>query len=234
MTLLGMYRTLLELYGHRCWWPAETIDEIVIGAILTQNVSWSNAAKAIAALKAENLLSMAAIYRSSAESIARLIVPTRYYNQKAQKLKNFAEFYQKHFNGSYDEMFKCCAASLRKQLLQVKGIGRETADSILLYAGSKPQFVSDAYTARLLGRLGLVQPNSTYEEIVHFAEEQTVSDAELYKDIHAQIVHFSAVICRSKPLCGDCPLKSGCRHYKEFDFSRLQAGDVYGLQQTDG
>lgn len=215
MTLHEIYQVLLSQYGHRGWWPAETIDEIVIGAILTQNVSWSNVEKAIASLRLNNLLSLSEIYSSSALTIASLIVPARYYNQKAQKLKNIAEFFHDKFSCSYEEMFFHETGDLRRMLLQVKGIGRETADSILLYAGAKLQFVSDAYTARLLGRLGFIPLKCSYDELVSLVTEQIPADVELYKDMHAQIVHFSAIVCTSKPQCGICPLKGFCRHFTE-------------------
>lgn len=211
MTLLEIYQTLYDLYGHRGWWPADTTDEIVIGAILTQNVSWSNVEKAIASLRLNNLLSLADIYSSTASSIAKQIIPTRYYNQKAQKLKNFAEFFHDTFSCSYEEMFCHETGDLRRMLLQVKGIGRETADSILLYAGDKLQFVSDVYTVRLLGRLGFIPLKCSYDELVSIATENIPADVELYKDMHAQIVHFSAEVCRAKPQCSDCPLQGFCR-----------------------
>lgn len=211
MTLHGIYQILHNMYGHRGWWPADTADEIVIGAILTQNVSWSNVEKALATLRTNNLLTMAAINRSTAEDIAELIVPTRFYNQKAQKLKNFAEFFHRNFHCSYEEMFNVNTADLRKLFLQVKGIGCETADSILLYAGSKLQFVSDAYTVRLLGRLGFITPKCSYEELVSLVTEQIPADLDLYKDMHAQIVHLCANICRAKPLCSVCPLYNVCK-----------------------
>jgi len=212
MTLLKMYQILYDLYGHRGWWPADTTDEIVIGAILTQNVSWSNVEKAIKALIAHKLLSLGAIYLTSPEDIAKLIVPTRYYNQKAQKLKNYAEFLHDVYNCSHVDMFQHEAAYLRKQLLQVKGIGRETADSILLYAGNKLQFVSDAYTSRMLGRLGLIPEKCSYDVLVSLAIKQIPADVELYKDLHAQIVHFSAVTCKAKPHCEACIFNGFCRY----------------------
>ena len=210
MTLHEIYQVLLSQYGHRGWWPAETIDEIVIGAILTQNVSWSNVEKAIKALRANKLLSLGAIYLTSQEDIAKLIVPTRYYNQKAQTLKNYAEFLHEVYHGSHKEMFQNEAAYLRKKLLQVKGIGRETADSILLYAGNKLQFVSDAYTARMLGRLGVIPDKCSYDVLVSLAIKQIPADVELYKDLHAQIVHYSAVTCKAKPHCEACILNGFC------------------------
>jgi len=220
-TLMKMYQTLRDLYGYRGWWPGETTAEIVIGAILTQNVNWKNVEKAIANLKANDLLSFEEIYRSSTANIAQLIIPTRYYNQKALKLKNFAEFLNNNYSFSFDRMFAQDATTLRKQLLQIKGIGRETADSILLYAGDKLQFVSDAYTARLLGRLGFIDQKLDYDELVAFITRQIPQDVDLYKDMHAQIVHFSATVCKAKPLCEECVFSANC-------FAFISSTDAHG------
>jgi endonuclease-3 related protein len=210
MTLLEIYQSLRDLYGHRGGWPGETTDEIIIGAILTQNVTWKNVEKALHKLKENELLSMLEIYHTPAERIAPLIIPTRYYNMKAQRLKNFASFFHDEYSFSYPKMFNVDTATLRKQLLQIKGIGRETADSILLYAGGKLQFVTDAYTARLLGRLGFFTGKLTYDEQVARIVEQIPADVDLYQDMHAQIVHFSATVCKAKPLCGECVLRRSC------------------------
>ncbi len=209
LTLMELYQALRKLYGYRGWWPGETTDEIIIGAILTQNVNWKNVEKAISNLKANDLLSFEQIQRCPVESIARLIIPTRYYNQKARRLKDFAEFMRAEYSFSFEQMFARETAFLRKQLLQIKGIGRETADSILLYAGDKLQFVSDAYTARLLDRLGFVSQKIDYDERVDFITQRIPQDVELYKDMHAQIVHFSATVCKAKPLCEGCVF-AGC------------------------
>lgn len=210
MTLMEVYQSLRELYGFRGWWPGETIDEIIIGAILAQNVTWNNVEKALDKLKEAGLLSMEKIYHTPAERIAPLIIPTRYYNMKAQKLKNFASFLHDEYAFSYARMFEVDTAALRKQLLQIKGIGRETADSILLYAGGKLQFVTDAYTARLLGRLGFFTEKLSYDEQVAQIVEQIPADVTLYQDMHAQIVHFSAKVCKARPLCEGCHLRQRC------------------------
>ena len=207
---MEVYQSLRDLYGHRGWWPGETTDEIIIGAILTQNVTWNNVEKAIHKLKENGLLSMVEIYHTPAERITPLIIPTRYYNMKAQKLKNFATFLHDEYDFSYRQMFSVDTATLRKQLLQVKGIGRETADSILLYAGAKLQFVTDAYTARFLGRLGFFSGKLSYDEQVAMIIEQIPADVDLYQDMHAQIVHFSATVCKAKPLCEGCVLRRSC------------------------
>ena len=210
MTLMQLYQSLRDLYGYRGWWPGETTAEIVIGAILTQNVNWKNVEKAINNLKKNDLLTFEEIHRSPVERITQLIIPTRYYNQKAMKLKNFADFLHDKYDLSFDQMFARDGATLRKQLLQIKGIGRETADSILLYAGDKLQFVSDAYTARLLGRLGFITEKLDYDELVAFITQQIPQDVDLYKDMHAQIVHFSALVCKAKPLCEGCVFGANC------------------------
>jgi len=162
--LLSIYELLKKQFGHRNWWPAETKDEIIIGAVLTQNVSWTIVAKAIENLKGSNIYTLHDIELTSHNKISRLIKSARFYNQKTDKLKNTAEFFKRNFNYDYDLIFKQDSWILRKQLLAVKGLGKETVDSILLYAGNKPIFVCDEYTARILTRLGISDSNWKYDD----------------------------------------------------------------------
>ncbi|MCK4311753.1 MAG: endonuclease III domain-containing protein [Candidatus Cloacimonetes bacterium] len=205
-----IYKKLLKAFHHRNWWPGDTADEIIIGAILTQNVSWNNVEKAIENLKQHNLCTIEQIHHSNMEKITPHIRSTFYFNEKAKKLKNFTEFLYTHYNGDVCKMFQTTTWTLRKQLLQIKGIGEETADSILLYAGEKPVFVIDAYTKRIFSRIGLTKPDWSYTEYQQFFMENLPEDIGLYNDFHAQIVNLGKSICRIKPLCDECPLNNFC------------------------
>jgi len=209
-----IYKTLLNSFGHQNWWPGETKDEIIIGAILTQSVSWKNVETAIENLKQNNLCTIQQIHNANIKEIAPLIRSTLYYNQKAKKLKNFANFLFQKYDGNLQKLFQTNTNILRKQLLSINGIGEETADSILLYAGNKCVFVVDAYTKRIFSRIGLFKPNWNYSQYQQFFMDNTVHDIELYKDYHAQIVYLGKHFCKRKPLCNFCELKKVCNYYR--------------------
>jgi len=156
-TALRIFESLLKTYGERNWWPAKTRFEVIIGTILAQNVSWRNAKKAVDSLKKHGLLSLTAIHKLPPDKIAPLIKPSRFYNQKAGKIKQTVEYVMSRHKGSLNKMFSLGTDVLRRDLLGIKGIGKETADSILLYAGKKRSFVSDAYTKRFVLRYGLLK-----------------------------------------------------------------------------
>lgn len=215
-TLLSIYNALLHEYGDRHWWPADSPFEMMVGAILTQNVSWKNAARAISNLKDAGLLTPSGIKETPPVELASLIKPASFMNVKARRLKSYAEWYCAEFGGDIQRMSKVETPTLRRMLLSVNGIGEETADSILLYACGKPVFVVDAYTRRVLGRLGLIRGNPPYSEIQCLFMENLPKDTELFKDYHAQIVQLAKDRCRRKPLCCSCPLRNisptiGCR-----------------------
>jgi len=189
------------------WWPGDTPFEIMVGAVLTQNTSWSNVEKAINNLKKENLLEPRKLYRTNQEKLAQLIKPSGYYNIKAQRLKNFVNIFVNDFEGSVEKMFSGDGRELRKKLLNVNGIGPETADSILLYAGKKPFFVVDAYTKRIFSRHKLISKDSTYYQIQEFFSQNLDRDVKLFNEFHAQIVMLGRTICTSKnPDCAKCPI----------------------------
>lgn len=206
-TLLEIYNRLLKAYGPRNWWPARTRFEVIAGAILTQNVSWKNASTAVSNLKKSGLLSPLAIISAPHKQIALQIKTSRYYNQKTAKLKNFCNYLESKYNGSLNKMFSHGAETLRKELLDVNGIGKETADSILLYAGRKLSFVSDAYTKRLLERYGILNGLSSYDEIRRLFMENIPKDIYLYNEYHALIVHHCYAVCKSEPSCQTCLVK---------------------------
>lgn len=202
------FDALFRAHGPQHWWPGRTRSEVIVGAILTQNTSWANVERAIAGLRREKLLSATGIQRVPLARLARLIRPSGYFRQKARKLKAFVEFLQKHSHGSLDKLFATPTAELREQLLRVHGIGPETADSILLYAGNHPVFVVDAYTRRILERHGLADPKESYEEIRGRFEQSLPPSAELFNEYHALIVHTGKHFCRKqKPACEHCALR---------------------------
>ena len=182
---------------------------MIVGAILTQNTSWSNVERAIAALRREKLLTAAAIEKVSAVRLARLIRSSGYFRQKARKLKAFVRFLRREHQGSLNKLFATPAAKLREQLLAVHGIGPETADSILLYAGQHKVFVVDAYTRRILERHALVHPKASYEEIRALFEQSLPAEPLLYNEYHALIVHTGKHFCRTRqPDCEHCALRA--------------------------
>jgi endonuclease III related protein len=189
------------------WWPARTRFEVIIGAILTQNTAWTNVERAIANLRRARLLTPAAIEQVSSARLARLVRPSGYFRQKAKKLKAFVRFLRERHGGSLAAMFRVPTAELRRQLLAVHGIGPETADSILLYAGNHPVFVVDAYTHRILGRHQITDGKPDYESVRSLMEANLPRDVNLYNEFHALIVNVGKNWCRkSRPRCEECPL----------------------------
>jgi len=210
--LLKLFDRMLAVYGPRKWWPAKTRFEVIVGAILTQNVSWKNVKMAISNLKAAGLLNLEAILNTDKQLIAGLIKSSRYYNQKAERLKGFCRFVKVNYGGSLSRMFKQNTINLRPELLSIKGIGKETADSILLYAGRKPTFVSDAYTKRFLCRFGLLDSNPGYDVIREYFMSRLPRDVYLYNEFHALIDHHSYGVCKAKPDCSRCRIKNVGKH----------------------
>jgi endonuclease-3 related protein len=204
--LIRIYDLLLARYGPRRWWPAETPFEVCVGAILTQNTNWGNVEKAIAGLKREGSLAPGALRAIPVERLAELIRPAGYYNLKSERLKSFIEWLFIKYGGSVERMSKKDWRELRGELLAVRGIGPETADSILLYACGKPTFVVDAYTKRLLAGLGLISGKESYEEVRSLFMENLPPDVPLFNEFHALIVQHAKEHCRKRPICPGCPL----------------------------
>jgi endonuclease-3 related protein len=180
---------------------------VIIGAILTQNVSWLNVKKAITNLKTANLLDAHRLHKSDVTEIARQIISSRYYNMKAQKIKNFLDFFFDEYDGDLLRMSNEEMMPLRKKLLRIKGLGEETVDSILLYACNKPIFVVDAYTKRIFSRYGILDENASYGVIQSYFMDNLPEDIDLYNDFHAQIVQLGNLICKQHPECDKCPIK---------------------------
>jgi endonuclease-3 related protein len=211
-TLLAVYDALAAEYGPRHWWPAETPFEMAVGAILTQNTAWSNVERAIAALKEAGALNRAGIAALDVESLQGLIRPAGFFRQKAERLQNLADYLLRHHSGELERMLAGELAAVRRELLALKGIGPETADAILLYAGNHPSFVVDAYTRRIFARLALLRGDESYETVRTFFMDRLPPSVPLYNAYHALIVEHCKVRCRkNRPLCLECPLVWRCR-----------------------
>lgn len=207
------FDVLFQTHGEQHWWPGRTPFEVIVGAILVQNTSWVNVERAIANLRQAKLLTPSAMEKVPQPKLARLIRSSGYFRQKARKLKEFVKFLRKEHRGSLAAMFRTPATNLRGQLLAVHGIGPETADSILLYAGNHPVFVVDAYTRRILQRHGLATGKESYEEFRRLFEKSLPNDPRLFNEFHALIVHTGKNHCRTRaPLCSQCALQPFLPH----------------------
>jgi endonuclease-3 related protein len=209
--LLEIYELLFRSYGPRHWWPAETPFEVCVGAILTQNTSWRNVEKAIANLKGTGLLSPQALRDVPVERLAEVIRPAGFFNLKAKRLKAFIGWLFASHAGSLERLFAGEWPMLREELLAVPGIGPETCDAILLYAGGKPSFVVDAYTRRLFAGLGLIPEDAGYEDVRALFMENLPLDPALFNEYHALIVEHGKEHCRKRPRCAGCSLHVLCR-----------------------
>ena len=207
--LRDYYDALFSAHGPQHWWPGRTPFEKIVGAILTQNISWSNVEPCIENLRQQGLLTPRAMELVHPSRLARLIRSSGYFRQKARKLKAFVHFLRTEYQGSLARMFRAPTAVLRRQLLGVYGIGPETADSILLYAAEHPVFVVDAYTRRILERHDLAEARHSYEEIRRLFESSLPADPALYNEFHALIVQTGKRHCRPRePRCSECALRS--------------------------
>ena len=235
-TIREYYLTLVQRWGPQNWWPAQSRFEVIVGAYLTQNTAWANVEKAIINLRRAGVLSVKGLRNIGQPELEQLVRPSGYFRQKAQKLQTFIRFLDTEYSGSLDRMFAQPTGKLRSELLALKGVGPETADSILLYAGNHPVFVVDAYTRRILERHGIVAPKTSYEGIRALIEEsigsaipealnvlkrgteprhpvsrvsamQRGSIAQHYNEFHALIVKTGNQFCRSTPRCECCPLQ---------------------------
>jgi endonuclease III related protein len=203
-----LYQVLFDHYGPSGWWPGDSPFEVAIGAILTQNTAWGNVEKAITNLKAASMIDVRRIHEMDEERLASLIRPAGYYNMKAKRLKNFVGLVVNSFSGNFDALLNLDKSWLRSVLLEVNGIGKETADSICCYAAEKLIFVVDTYTRRILLRHGVIVGDTTYDDIQAFFESALPPNLSIYKDLHAHIVFIGKDYCRSRnPRCDVCPLR---------------------------
>jgi endonuclease-3 related protein len=207
--LEGIYHSLLSHYGPQHWWPADGPFEVIVGAILTQTTAWQNVDKAISNLKQAGALNGTALRQLPLDRLAELIYPCGYYKAKALKLKAFAQRLAE-YDDSLQELFALDIEQLREELISIYGIGEETADSIILYAAKKPVFVIDAYTRRILSRLGLVPTKDDYAAFQALFMDNLPRDQGLYNEYHALFVRHGKEACRKRPLCSRCCLSSLC------------------------
>jgi len=207
--LLRIYHTLLDAYGPQGWWPAESWFEVVVGVILTQNTSWKNVERAISNLKRNGLLEPEKLFALAVEKMAELIKPAGFYRLKAQRLKNLMSLLS-----TYNFDFVNLSEKItREELLSVKGVGKESCDSILLYAFNRPIFVVDNYTKRIFSRLAVVKEKDDYDKIQELFQ-LIPRKVEIYKEYHALIVKHAKEICsKNKPKCRLCPIKSDCNYH---------------------
>ncbi len=206
--LLWAFNRLLDRFGHQNWWPGDTPFEVMAGAILTQNTAWTNVEKALAGMVEHGLDTAQAVTAAAPAELAAAIRPAGYFNVKAKRLQSFCQAYLEA--GGLEPLEAMDTQALRSWLLAIHGIGRETADDILLYVFRRPVFVIDAYTRRILSRLGWVHGNEPYDALREGMEAALGPDVELYNEYHALIVQLGKDICRPKPRCGECPLSVRC------------------------
>ncbi len=203
---MEMFRLMFDRFGPQHWWPGDGPFEMMVGALLTQNTNWTNVEKAINNLRKMNLLTVNAIHEISKEKLAEFIRPAGYFNIKAARLKNLVNMLVKDYEGNISGLFDEGTDKQREALLSVKGIGPETADSIILYAANRPVFVIDAYTYRILNRHNMADEQVTYDEMQDLFMSNLEPDHELFNEFHALIVKTGKLYCRKTPKCDECPL----------------------------
>ena len=207
------YRLMRKQFGHRKWWPGDTPFEICVGAILTQNTSWKNVEIAITNLKTAKSITARKIYALSHDELAQLIRPAGYFNLKAKRLSNFVDTLVEQHGASIKRLFDGETSIVRDRLLAINGVGPETADSMLLYAGNHNSFVIDAYTKRIFSRHKWCDENADYDDLKNLCSESLnqkpgTEKLDYWQDYHAQLVGVGNRYCKTRnPLCNECPLK---------------------------
>ncbi len=210
-SLTGVYHRLRDHHGPQKWWPADTPFEVMVGAILVQRTTWTNTLRAIDNLKSSDMLSPSAIRESEEERLQELIRPSGFFRSKSRKLRALCEYLGERYGDDFTAMSTQTDETLRAELLSVYGVGDETADDIMLYAFRRLSFVVDAYTRRIFGRIGLVDPKLKYAALQSLFHEGIPSDVALYNEYHGLIVLHAKSICKTRPLCSECPLDADCR-----------------------
>jgi endonuclease-3 related protein len=204
---VGIYNALHTTFGPQHWWPGETAFEVIVGAILTQNTNWQNVSRAIENIREKKLLEPKVLYKHR-RLVPRLIKPSGFYRLKTKRLIAFLEYFIKKYDGDINRMKGIPTLRLRKEFLDIPGIGYETADSILLYANKRTIFVVDAYTRRIFSRHGVFDHDLPYEEIRSLFESHIPRRVRLFNEYHALIVRCGKEFCRKhEPRCSDCPLR---------------------------
>ncbi len=205
-TIRLMYERLYEAYGPQNWWPAETTTEVVVGAILTQNTAWANVQRAIENLKRADCLSWVSLRDVSQERLAGLVQPSGTYRVKALRLKSFVEYLWERHGGSLESLLGGDPNEARERLLSITGVGPETADAILLYAGGRLTFVVDAYTKRVLRRHELISESASYDDVRRLFHQSLDPDLHFFNEFHALLVTVGKKHCRVRARCDGCPL----------------------------
>ncbi len=213
MNILRIFHKLYQHYGPQNWWPADNPLEIIIGALLVQGTNWKNAEKAIRKLEKSGLLNVQCLANLDEEDLANILRPAGFHRIKARRIKNFISKLLDDFNGELKKLFELDTKDLRRWLLEIKGIGKETADNIILYAANKLIFPIDKFTIRILSRLGFKVTNE-YDDIQKLIEEEIPNDLRVYKELRALFVKHAKEHCRKSPLCDNCPLSSDCSYLK--------------------
>ena len=209
LELAELYKKLRDNFGYLNWWPGDTKVEIVVGAILTQNTAWKNVEKAIKNLKERKMLSLERLASAKLNELEEAIRPSGFYKQKAKRLSDLFKYIKANYS-TLERFFDKDKNELRNELLNLNGIGNETADSIILYAAEKPTFVIDAYTKRIMHRVYGIDEEIEYNKLKEYFESRLRQDLELYKDFHAQFVELGKRFCKKKPLCDECPIRDYC------------------------
>ena len=220
-SLINIYHHLFTRYGPQHWWPAQTPFEVIIGAILTQSTSWSNAEKAINNLKSSRAITPKVLRQLSVQELARLVHPCGYYNAKALKLKSFANWLGEYYSDDLSSLFTHDISFLRQELLSIHGIGQETADSIILYAANKPIFVIDAYTRRITNRICITVENESYTDYQTFLMNNLPTDARLFNEYHALLVRLAKDVCHKSPICRHCCLNNICQYFLDWSAGKV-------------
>lgn len=200
------YERLFAAFGPQHWWPGRDEEDVIIGAVLTQNTSWTNVERAMANLDAKGLCRLRAIASARRDRLARLLRPVGYFNLKADRLRSVARHFVERWDCDWERLRREPLGPLRHELLGVKGIGPETADSILLYALGHPTFVIDAYTKRILSRHGLVDGGVDYHALQDLFHKHLETDVPLFNEYHALLVRVGNRLCKRRPNCEECPL----------------------------
>jgi endonuclease III related protein len=208
-----IYEKLMLRYGPQHWWPADSPFEVIIGAILTQSAAWRNVEKAINNMKSSDALTIKKLRNMPLQDLAKLIRPSGYYNAKAKKLKAFISWLNENCDNDLEVLFNKDINDLREKLLSIHGIGEETADSIILYAAEKPIFVIDAYTKRIISRIGLLPVDAGYNTFQRFFMEKLKPEVYMFNEYHALLVCLGKQICRKNPLCKECCLQGMCQNH---------------------
>ena len=214
--LRNFYTVLLKHFGAQNWWPGETAFEVMVGAILTQNTNWQNVAKAIGNLKRAEVLEPGRLADLEQKRLAELIRPAGYYNIKARRLGNFIRWFVERFAGDVEAAKAVDTESLRAELLEIKGIGLETADSILLYGLGKLVFVVDRYTCRILWRHHLLDDEMDYHQVQELFTDALPADLDIYNEYHALLVALGKTYCRVRAKCQACPLREFPHRLEEY------------------